>query len=116
MAQRVEKVLAGGFPWLVALGGPGDGPWVWPLAVSALLGLGLEIVLLWRAGDPRAVLWLLMLVVPALPLMYGRETLEKAFALFNQDERFFGLTTLGSNFEGSAIHQRLLEAYRKVRA
>ena len=55
----------------LALGGPGDGPWVWPLAVSALLGLGLEIVLLWRAGDPRAVLWLLMLVVPALPLAAG---------------------------------------------
>ena len=52
---------------------------------------------------------------PALALMYGRETLEQAFALFNQDERFFGLTKLGGNFEGSAIHQRLLEAYRKVR-
>jgi ribosomal protein S12 methylthiotransferase accessory factor len=52
---------------------------------------------------------------PALALMYGRETLEQAFALFNQDERFFGLTKLGSNFEGSTIHQRLLEAYRKVR-
>jgi ribosomal protein S12 methylthiotransferase accessory factor len=52
---------------------------------------------------------------PALALMYGRETLEKAFALFNQDEQFFGLTKLGSDFEGSAIHQRLLEAYRKVR-
>ncbi len=52
---------------------------------------------------------------PALALMYGRETLEQAFALFNQDERFFGLTKLGGDFEGSAIHQRLLEAYRKVR-
>src|SRR3569832_1634330 len=52
---------------------------------------------------------------PALAVMYGRETLEQAFALFNQDERFFGLTTLGDNFEGSTIHQRLLEAYRKVR-
>ena len=52
---------------------------------------------------------------PALALMYGRETLEQAFALFNQDERFFGLTKLGNDFEGSAIHQRLLEAYRKVR-
>ena len=51
----------------------------------------------------------------ALALMYGRETLEQAFALFNQDERFFGLTRLGSDFEGSAIHQRLLDAYRKVR-
>ena len=51
----------------------------------------------------------------ALVLMYGRETLQQAFALFNQDERFFGLTRLGGNFEGSAIHQRLLEAYRKVR-
>jgi len=53
---------------------------------------------------------------PALALMYGRETLGQAFTLFNQDERFFGLTKLGSNFEGSAIHQRLLEAYRKVRS
>jgi ribosomal protein S12 methylthiotransferase accessory factor len=51
----------------------------------------------------------------ALTLMYGRETLELAFALYSQDERLFGLTKLGSNFEGSAIHQRLLEAYRKVR-
>lgn len=52
---------------------------------------------------------------PALTLMYGRDTLQQAFALFNQDARFFGLTTLGKDFEGSAIHQRLLEAYRKVR-
>ena len=51
----------------------------------------------------------------ALALMYGRDKLAQAFALFNQDERFFGLTRLGSNFEGSTIHQRLLEAYRKVR-
>ncbi len=53
---------------------------------------------------------------PALALLYGRETLNQAFALFNQDERFFGLTTLGADFEGSPIHQRLLAAYRKVRA
>ena len=61
-----------------------------------------------RLGDPGPF-------EPALALMYGRETLEQAFALFNQDERFFGLTKLGDDFEGSAIHQRLLEAYRKVR-
>jgi ribosomal protein S12 methylthiotransferase accessory factor len=53
---------------------------------------------------------------PALALLYGGETLNQAFALFNQDERFFGLTTLGADFEGSPIHQRLLAAYRKVRA
>jgi ribosomal protein S12 methylthiotransferase accessory factor len=52
---------------------------------------------------------------PALALMYGRDTLRQALALVNQEERFFGLTKLGSNFEGSAIHQHLLEAYRKVR-
>ncbi|MDA8127159.1 MAG: 30S ribosomal protein S12 methylthiotransferase accessory factor YcaO [Betaproteobacteria bacterium] len=51
----------------------------------------------------------------ALTMMYGRETLEQAFALFNQDVRFFGLTRLGGDFEGSAMHRRLLEAYRKVR-
>ena len=61
-----------------------------------------------RLDDPRPF-------ESALALMYGRETLEQAFALFNQDERFFGLIKLGANFEGSAIHQRLLEAYRKVR-
>ena len=52
---------------------------------------------------------------PALALLYGRDTLRHALALVNQEERFFGLTFLGGNFEGSAIHQRLLEAYRKVR-
>ena len=51
----------------------------------------------------------------ALALMYGRETLTQAFALFNQEERFFGLNKLGKNFEGSTMHQRLLEAYQKVR-
>lgn len=61
-----------------------------------------------RLGDPTPF-------EPALVPMYGRETLEQAFALFNQDERFFGLTKLGSDFEGSAMHRRLLEAYRKVR-
>ncbi|MBI5331058.1 MAG: YcaO-like family protein [Betaproteobacteria bacterium] len=52
---------------------------------------------------------------PALALLYGRDTLDRAFALFNQDERFFGLTHLGPNFEGNPVHQSLLEAYRKVR-
>jgi ribosomal protein S12 methylthiotransferase accessory factor len=61
-----------------------------------------------RLDDPAAY-------ESALTLMYGRETLAQAMALFNQDERFFGLTALGDDFEGSAIHQRLLEAYRKVR-
>lgn len=51
----------------------------------------------------------------ALALLYGRETLDQAFALFNQDERFFGLSYLGPNFEGSTLHQRLLSAYVKVR-
>ena len=52
---------------------------------------------------------------PSLALLYGREALRQALALVNQDERFYGLIQLGGNFEGSAIHQRLLEAYRKVR-
>ena len=51
----------------------------------------------------------------ALALMYGRATLETAWALVNQEERFLGLGALGRNFEGSAIHGRLLAAYRKVR-
>lgn len=49
-----------------------------------------------------------------LTLLYGAETLRKALALINQDERFFGLGTLGKNFEGSAMHRQLLVAYRKI--
>ena len=52
----------------------------------------------------------------SLALLYGGDALQTALALVNQEERFYGLTHLGSNFEGSAIHQRLLEAYRKVRS
>jgi len=55
----------------LALGGPAEGPWVWPLAALAMLALGLEIVLLWRAREARALLWVAMLVVPALPLAAG---------------------------------------------
>ncbi len=49
-----------------------------------------------------------------LQLLYGNETLERAQALVNQEEIFFGLGKLGPNMEGSQMHQRLLEAYRKV--
>lgn len=55
----------------LALGGPLEGTWVWPLAALALVALSIEIVLLARAGDERAVLWLVMLLVPALPLATG---------------------------------------------
>ncbi len=49
-----------------------------------------------------------------LLLLYGAETLRQAQALINREEQFFGLGTLGPNMEGSQMHQRLLEAYRKV--
>jgi ribosomal protein S12 methylthiotransferase accessory factor len=49
-----------------------------------------------------------------LALLYGADTLRQALALINQDERFFGLNTLGNNMEGSAMHRQLLAAYRKV--
>lgn len=49
-----------------------------------------------------------------LLLLYGAETLRQAQALVNREEQFFGLGTLGPNMEGSQMHQRLLEAYRKV--
>ncbi len=49
-----------------------------------------------------------------LELLYGKATLRQALALINQEERFFGLDTLGANMEGSDTHQRLLGAYRKV--
>lgn len=55
----------------LALGGPVEGPWVWPLAGMAMAALVAELVLLVRARDDRALLWLAMLVVPALPLAAG---------------------------------------------
>ncbi|MDD4887887.1 MAG: 30S ribosomal protein S12 methylthiotransferase accessory factor YcaO, partial [Thiomonas sp.] len=51
---------------------------------------------------------------PALRLLYGADTLDLALALLNQEQRFWGLTTLGPNFEASANHSTLLAAYRKV--
>ena len=55
----------------LALGGPLQGPWVCPLAALALLALSIEIALLLRAKDDRALLWLAMLLVPALPFAAG---------------------------------------------
>jgi ribosomal protein S12 methylthiotransferase accessory factor len=52
---------------------------------------------------------------PLLARRSGCGTLEQAFALFNQDERCFGLSTRGSDFEGSTLQQRMLEAYRRAR-
>lgn len=50
----------------------------------------------------------------SLELMFGAETLRQAEALLDGSERFFGLDTLGPNFEGSAMHQTLLQAYDKL--
>ncbi len=49
-----------------------------------------------------------------LRLLYGSDTLRQALAPVNQDERFFGLNTLGDNMQDSAMHRELLAAYRKV--
>jgi ribosomal protein S12 methylthiotransferase accessory factor len=49
-----------------------------------------------------------------LELLYGAETLQQAVRLLNGEEQFFGLCNLGANMEGSNMHQRLLDAYRKV--
>jgi ribosomal protein S12 methylthiotransferase accessory factor len=50
----------------------------------------------------------------ALGLMYGAETVRQATALLDGSERFFGLETLGPDYEGSAMHQTLLKAYDKL--
>ena len=47
-------------------------------------------------------------------LLYGAESVRQAEALLNKRERFFGLQTLGANYEGSAMHQTLLAAYDKL--
>jgi len=47
-------------------------------------------------------------------LMYGAETVRQARALLDRSERFFGLETLGPDFEGIPMHQTLLAAYDKL--
>ena len=49
-----------------------------------------------------------------LRLLFGETTLRHAYALVNREEQFFGLNTLGANFEGSEMHRQLLKAYEKV--
>jgi len=50
----------------------------------------------------------------SLTLLYGAETLRQAQALLDRSEKFFGLDTLGSDMQGSAMHQTLLKAYDKL--
>ena len=50
----------------------------------------------------------------SLRLLFGEKTLKQAYALVNREEQFFGLNTLGANFEGSEMHRQLLKAYEKV--
>lgn len=49
---------------------------------------------------------------PALRTFYGSYTLD--LALLDQEQRFWGLGALSSNFEASVNHSVLLAAYRKV--
>jgi ribosomal protein S12 methylthiotransferase accessory factor len=49
-----------------------------------------------------------------LQLMYGAETLQQAHKLINRKEQYLGLGNLGSNMQGSKMHQQLLAAYGKV--
>ncbi|MDE2430988.1 MAG: YcaO-like family protein [Burkholderiales bacterium] len=49
-----------------------------------------------------------------LILLYGEETFRQAEALLDGSERFFGLTELGADMQGSAMHQTLLAAYDKL--
>ncbi len=52
--------------------------------------------------------------LPTLQLLYGEQTVHLALDLLDGEARFFGLGALGSNFEASAMHQKLLAAYAKV--
>ena len=49
-----------------------------------------------------------------LNLLYGAETLKQAHKLVNREQQYFGLSNLGTNMEGSHMHQQLLTAYSKV--
>jgi ribosomal protein S12 methylthiotransferase accessory factor len=50
----------------------------------------------------------------SLVLLYGAETVRQAEALLDRSERFFGLETLGTDMQGSAMHRTLLAAYEKL--
>ena len=50
----------------------------------------------------------------ALVMLYGADNVRQAQALLDRSERFFGLETLGKDYEGSAMHQTLLAAYDKL--
>ncbi|MFB9242486.1 YcaO-like family protein [Massilia antarctica] len=50
----------------------------------------------------------------SMALLYGEETVRQAEALLDRSERFFGLETLGTDMQGSAMHQTLLAAYDKL--
>lgn len=47
----------------------------------------------------------------AMLMLYGADAVRQATALLDRSERFFGLQTLGADFEGSEMHQNLLAAY-----
>ncbi|PRC91336.1 30S ribosomal protein S12 methylthiotransferase accessory factor YcaO [Solimicrobium silvestre] len=49
-----------------------------------------------------------------LILLFGEENFRLAEALLDRSERFFGLVTLGDDYQGSAMHQTLLAAYDKL--
>lgn len=50
----------------------------------------------------------------ALVALFGEETVVLADRLLAGELRFFGLSNLGANMEGSTLHSKLLAAYRKV--
>ncbi len=51
----------------------------------------------------------------ALASLYGESTLAQAEALLTRQQRFFGIAAPGKKLSGFALHQRLLDAYDKVR-
>jgi hypothetical protein len=51
-----------------------------------------------------------------LALLYGADTVKQAHALLNRENRFFDLGAPGMDLTGCDMHQRLLDAYRKVSA
>ena len=50
----------------------------------------------------------------SMVLLYGEESVRQAAALIDRSERFFGLETLGADYQGSKMHQTLLKAYDKL--
>ena len=56
-----------------------------------------------------------VITLPPSPVLLATPAVcRQAQALLDRNQRFFGLSSLGDDYQGSAMHQTLLAAYDKL--